>query len=160
MRQRARQFLRHGVPPGPAERTLAEHYLEPALLDLFFGQEPRDVVHSANTARWLLDRGHDDPDLIRAALLHDIGKGEQRRMDRVAHVVTSLIGIGGILAAPDAEMEFRRAIARARTHAAKGAELLVGAGVSPQVIALVKKHHERPNGDGMLRLLQEADAAT
>jgi hypothetical protein len=57
-------------------------------------------------------------------------------------------------------MEFRRAIARARTHAAKGAELLVGAGVSPQVIALVKKHHERPNGDGMLRLLQEADAAT
>ena len=160
IRQRTRQFFGHDVAPGPADEKLAGHYLEAPLLELFLGQESRDVVHAANTARWLLDRGHDDRELIRAALLHDIGKGEQRRRDRVAHVIAAATGIGGVVADPQSTIEMRRAVARSRLHAATGAEILQDYGVAPRLVELVKNHHSDPGRDAMLKLLQEADSAT
>ncbi len=160
IRQRARQFFDHDVEPGPADRALAAHYLDPMLVELFFAQESRDVVHAANTARWLLDRGHDNRDLIQAALLHDIGKGAQRRRDRVAHVVANVARVGRYVADPGSPVEMRRALARARGHAHAGAAMLAERGVDAHVVELVKMHHEGAREDGMLRLLQEADSAT
>jgi putative nucleotidyltransferase with HDIG domain len=160
IRHRARQFFDHDVEPGPGERSLAAHFLDGDLGELFFAQEARDVVHAANTARWLLDRGHDDRELIQAALLHDIGKGHQRRRDRVAHVLTDAAGIGRFAADARSPMEMRRALARARGHAVAGAAMLSERNVTGRVLNLVKMHHERAGEDGMLRLLQEADSAT
>lgn len=158
--QRARQFFGHHVVPGPADIALAEHFLEAPLLDLFLAQEPRDVAHAANTARWLLDRSHDDRLLLQAALLHDIGKGDQRRRDRVAHVLLSIARLEGLIAGEQASTQMRRALHRSRTHAETGAATLLHLGVDARVAELVRLHHERPGQDGMLELLQEADAAT
>lgn len=160
IRERILQFVNHARPPTEADTRLAQHYLEPQLLNLFLAQEPRDIVHSANTARWLLDRGQDDPEFIQAALLHDVGKGPQRRLDRVAHVLLTAVGAGPVAAAPASRWEMRRALYRSRTHAATGAAALARAGASDRVVELVRLHHAAPNSDAMLQLLQQADAAT
>ena len=159
MRERVRQFREASLGPSASDLELARTYLSEPLLDLFRAQEPRDQRHAAETARWLLERRHDDDDLIVAALLHDVGKGEQRTRDRVAHVVATWLGAGRVLAAQDSSVAVRRAVARSRRHSALGAELLTRAGASPRAITLTRLHHRAPGADGMLALLQRADAA-
>ena len=160
IRDRIRQFREATVAPRDEDFALARHWLEGPLLELFEAQHPRDIVHAANTARWLLTRGYDNRDLIQAALLHDIGKGHQRRFDRVVYVLADSIGLSGFLANPDSRFELRRAVSRSRTHSASGAELLRQAGAPERVIELTARHHEPPRGDGVLALLQQADAAS
>lgn len=157
---RLRQFRHAGACPTDEDLALGRQWLTPALFDLFSAQHPRDVVHSANTARWLLTRGHTDPDLIAAALLHDLGKGHQRRLDRVAHVVASNLGVGRRLANPGSRFDLRRAIARSRAHGAAGAETLRELGAPIRVVDLTALHHEPAGEDRMLALLQQADAAS
>jgi hypothetical protein len=159
MRQRFRQFREAGRKPSEADVALAgSHLLEP-LLGLFLGQHPRDIVHAAATARWLIERGHDDPDLIAAALLHDVGKGHQRRADRVVYVVAARLRLANLIAAPRSRFETRRAVARSLSHSETSAELLMLAGASGRVVELTRGHHSPPGPDTMLALLQQADAA-
>ncbi|MBI5946623.1 MAG: HD domain-containing protein [Chloroflexi bacterium] len=159
MWHRARQFFEAGKQPAEADIQLARERLAPDLLQIFLGQHPRDVVHSAGTARWLLERGHDDPDLIRAALLHDVAKGHQRRADRVAYVLAAAINTERGLAAEGSRFEVRRAAARSLVHSEAGALLLRDLGAPPRVVDLTLRHHAPPRGDAMLVLLQEADSA-
>lgn len=156
---RARQFLTAGLKPAPADLELAARHLSPALLALFLRQHPRDVVHGAATARWLLDRGHDDKDLIAAALLHDVGKGDQRRIDRVAYVAAGWIGLSRRLGRPDSRLALRRAVARSLAHSETGAAALATAGAGERIVNLARHHHASAGDDAMLALLQQADAA-
>lgn len=160
MRERLRQFREAGQQPTPEDLALGREHLPPALFDLFAAQHPRDVVHSAATARWLLTRGHDDAGLVTAAFLHDIAKGHQRRADRAAWVAASTLGLGSRLAGSDSRFEVRRAMARTATHSEVGAQLLASAGASSLVVSLTRLHHSPPGNDPMLALLQQADAAS
>ncbi|MCC6380869.1 MAG: HDIG domain-containing protein [Dehalococcoidia bacterium] len=160
IRQRVRQFLGAGARPGAAERALAEVHLPAELQALFFAQHPRDVVHAAATARWLLARGHADAELIQAALLHDVGKGHQRRLDRVAYVLAERAGMATALASPGSHFALRRALARSAAHGAAGAERLREAGAAARVVELTLRHHSPSHSDAVLALLQQADAAS
>lgn len=160
IRQRLRQFREAGAAPTADDYALARAHLAPPLLALYEAQHPRDIVHTANTARWLIARGHTDADLVAAALLHDIGKGQQRRADRVAHVVAAWLGIGGMVADGQSRVEMRRAVDRSRKHAAAGAAMLRAAGASERCVVLTARHHGHSAGDPLLELLQQADAAT
>ncbi|MGE5595181.1 MAG: HD domain-containing protein [Hyphomicrobiales bacterium] len=160
MRDRIRQFRDAGRPPTVDDYAIAAPYLDGPLLELFRAQHPRDIVHSAATARWLLDRGYDDPDLIAAALLHDIGKGHQRRFDRVAYVVAGKLRVASLLGSPGSRFEVRRAIARSLAHSERGVALLRAAGASERVVDLTARHHRPPGDDRVLALLQQADAAS
>lgn len=160
MRQRLRQFFEAGRQPTEGDWALARSYLSPPLFELFAAQHPRDVVHGAATARWLLDRGHDDADLLTAALAHDIGKGPQRRLDRVAFVAAGALGVAGLAADTGSRFELRRALERTRTHSETGAGLLEQAGASPRAVALTRAHHAARPDDPVLALLQRADAAS
>ena len=160
MLDRVRQVREASIGPDAADLALARELLGGDLLALFGAQEPRDQRHSAGTARWLLERGHDgDHDLLVAALLHDAGKGEQRTRDRVAHVLTEWLP-EALVAGEDSSFEMRRALARSRAHSERGAELLIAAGASPRVVELTRLHHRPPGRDAMLALLQRADGAT
>ena len=160
MLHRVRQVREASLGPDTLDLDLAREYLSHDLLALFHAQEPRDQRHSANTARWLLERGHDhDHDLLVAALLHDAGKGAQRTRDRIIHVLTEWLP-GPLVAAEASRFEMRRALARSRVHSDLGAALLAGAGASPRVVELTRLHHLPPGRDAMLALLQRADAAT
>lgn len=160
IRDRIRQLRDASVEPCEADFELAAQWLDGVLLGLFEAQHPRDVVHTAATARWLLERGHDEPALIQAALLHDIGKGQQRRRDRVAYVVATNLGLVQRVANRGSRLELRRAIARSLEHSATGADMLRAAGAPARVIELTERHHASSAGDPVLALLQQADAAT
>ncbi len=159
MLRRVRQFRDASIPPSPDDLALARQWLSPPLLALFAEQHPRDIVHATNTARWLLARGHQGSDLIVAALLHDVGKGQQRRRDRVAVVAAEWVGLGRRLASPSSRIEMRRAAHRTAVHTRIGAERLRTAGAPTRVVELVRRHHAKAGDDGMLALLQQADAA-
>lgn len=159
MRGRIRQFREATVRPSAAEFALGERYLQGRLLELFRAQHPRDIVHSAHTAQWLLDRGHDEPDLVAAALLHDVAKGHQRRLDRVAWVVAEWFQLGPAFSDSGSRLELRRAMARTASHAESGAGILREAGAPELVVTLTRLHHGPPGGHPMLALLQQADAA-
>ena len=158
MLERIRQFRAATDLPTEGDLVVARARLAPPLVALFSAQHPRDIVHSAATARWLLARGHEDPDLIAAALLHDVGKGHQRRADRVAHVLLSVGRANGLIAHAESRSEWRRALARSRDHSALGASQLRSVGASPRVVELTQAHHDAAGGDHMLALLQQADA--
>jgi putative nucleotidyltransferase with HDIG domain len=160
IRDRIRQFREATVEPTETDFGLARAWLEGDLLRLFEAQHPRDIVHTAATARWLLERGHDDRELVQAALLHDIGKGRQRRRDRVAYVVLSEVRLVRRVASEGSRFELRRAVARSLSHSTTGAEMLRRAGAPPRVVELTARHHGSPGGDPVLALLQQADAET
>lgn len=160
MTQRIRQFMEAGRAPSDSDWEIARTRLDENLFALFARQHPRDVVHAATTARWLLARGYDNPDLIAAALLHDIAKGQQRRLDRVAWVATGWVRLAPILADPRSRLELRRAMARTRDHSRVGAEMLAAAGAAPRVVGLTARHHGPTGEDPLLDLLQQADAAS
>jgi hypothetical protein len=159
MRERLRQFHDAGQRPGAADFELAHRFLAPPLLALFEHQHPRDIVHSAGTARWLIERGHDSPDLVAAALLHDVGKGPQRRSDRTLYVLAGALHLAGVAASPASRLETRRAIARSLDHSEAGAALIAAAGGSARLVNLTRLHHSIPAGDPVLALLEQADAA-
>jgi hypothetical protein len=158
MRRRVRQFLEAGRRPTESDLAVARAHLDVELLALFLAQHPRDVVHAVTTARWLLARGHDDRDLVTAALVHDVGKGNQRRLDRVAYVLASGLRLHRVLAADRSRFELRRAIARSAGHPDRGATLLEAAGAPARVVELTRRHHAPAARDGMLVLLQQADS--
>lgn len=160
MRQRVRQFMTASRRPTGRETVLARTHLSSDLLGLFLHQHPRDIIHAADTARFLLARGETDPDLIAAALLHDVGKGHQRRFDRVAYVVAGWLHLQARLEAGASSREWRRAMARSLHHAEAGAAAIEAAGAPPRVVELTRLHHSPAGEDGMLRALQEADSAS
>jgi hypothetical protein len=147
------------MPPTEADFALAAQYLQGPLLALFMAQHPRDIRHAANTARWLLERRHTERDLVTAALVHDVAKGQQRRRDRVAWVVAEWARLGRRIGAPGSRLEMRRAMARLAKHSEEGALLVSEAGASARVTTLTRLHHAPSRGDRMLALLQQADAA-
>lgn len=160
MRARFRQFRDAGIGPDECDLQLAKDHLPTPLLELFMGQNPRDIRHSARTASWLTERGDINPDLIQAALLHDIGKGSQRRWDRVVYVVAACVRIDGLLASRTSRFALRRAVARSARHPGRGAGMLRGAGAPDRVVELTKLHHLARPQDAMLTRLSEADAAS
>lgn len=156
---RLRQFRQAARLPTARDYDLARALLPPPLLALFEAQHPRDIVHAAATANWLRGRGHNDPNLLSAALLHDVGKGEQRRRDRAGYVLLGHLGAARAVAQPRSRFAFRRAVARSCAHSELGAAAIERAGAPPRVVELTLRHHSPAGGDAILALLQAADAA-
>ena len=62
--------------PNPELAEFASNHLPPSLLELFKGMSPYDQAHCVAVAQKVLEMGERDPDLIAAALLHDVGKSK------------------------------------------------------------------------------------
>lgn len=130
------------------ETELVRGLLHPGEASLFFAQPVLDQRHGLETA---LAVGEGDPDLIRAALLHDVGK-------RHAHLGIwgrSLASIGMKLG-----MRGGRRSRVYRRHGHLGALELRRLGCSPLVEDFTAHHHgARPDHIGTLRwqVLKAAD---
>lgn len=125
---------------------------------------PYDRAHVLRVRRLLVDFGHNDPDLLRAALLHDVGKADEQGRVRLAHRVAIVLlrrlttGLlrrltdrprGGAL----------RGLYLAERHAELGARLAAEAGASARCCELIARHEQLDaDADSALAALQAADA--
>lgn len=165
---RIQQFFhaaRASIWPDEIGRELPARYLSPEALDLFEAMPSYDRQHALSVVRELRARGHTEPDLLVAALLHDAGKtvGQEdalRLWQRVAIVLLRAFGPGLLdRIAEDRPHSWRRPFFVQQHHAAIGAELAQGAGCSQHAVALIR-HHEDPASqvkDPDLAALQSAD---
>ena len=158
---RSRQFfgaLRPRIDAGL--RTEALGPLREPERQLFEAMTRRDQQHCLEVYRRLRAQGHDDHDLLTAALLHDVGKGRIALWHRVAYVLleAGAPGLLARLAAPNEGRGWRQALYRCRHHPKLGAELARRAGSSSAVVALIGAEEVTTDG-GRLAALQAADDA-
>jgi len=163
---RASQFI-HALLANPAADAagLVETHLPPALRPLFQSMRRAEQAHSLAVLRALLRQGHTDPDLMAAALLHDVGKTRVplRLFDRVLVVLgQSLLPAAARAWSTGAPSGWRRPWVVAAQHAGWGAEMVAHAGGSARLEAMIRRHHEIPLSptteiEGLLTALRVAD---
>ncbi len=126
---------------------------------------PFDRRHHLAVHDTLLAAGCDDTDVLRAALLHDVGKADSRqRVGLVHRVVTVLFqgrtsGLLNRIARQDAGW-LRHGLWLNLHHAALGADLAALSGASARVCDLIRLHADGDAAaqDAGLRALQMADS--
>ena len=150
----------------PVDDDLAAQYLSPPLFALYRRMRRSERLHSLRVLRDLLAAGHTQPDLLAAALLHDVGK------TRYPFSLPEKVGVVLVKAiAPrlyrrwgsSVPEGWRRPFAVSVQHPVWGADMAFHAGASPLTATLIRCHAEPPP-DGLpeetarlLAFLQAAD---
>jgi exopolyphosphatase/pppGpp-phosphohydrolase len=151
VRYRIRQFF-HAVwaEVDPDALARARTVLSPAQMALFVGMQRSEQAHALEVYRQLVAQGETAPDLLVAALLHDVGKSCRplRLWERVLIVLTRAVFPAqarrwGIVPPQAAgRITWKRAFVVAEQHPAWGAELAARAGTSPRAVALIRLHQD------------------
>jgi len=155
---RARQFFTAlGPQVGEAEREEAATVLGDRLLPLFDSMSLRDQRHCLDVYHTLRIRGCGDSDVLRAALLHDAGKGrlaaaEVRLWHRVCYVVLAAAAPGLL-----ERLALRGGLGALRHHPERGALLAAAMGAPNTVVDLIRRHEAPEAPDDRLRWLQASD---
>ncbi len=150
-----------GIAPGFArpDDAFALGWLEGRENEAYRAMDPRDREHACRVAGRLLALHPDaEPHVVRAALLHDVGKAA--RPYRVWERVLVHVWTPGAATAERLPRAWRGAWRAHREHAAVGATRLRRLGVDDRVVDLVARHHHPPGDDEALRRLAGADDGT
>ena len=150
---RSRQFW-HAISTrtSPQDVALIKSVLTDPQIELFQRMQPSEQAHSLVVLKELLQRGEQNPDLLVAALLHDVGKSRAplRIWERVMIVFVGAVCKGclqkwGEMEQNEAEeiQGWRRAFIVAEQHPAWGADLAAACGTSPLATALIARHQEQ-----------------
>ena len=146
---------------GPEEAALVRRLLPPAAVDLFGSMPVADRRHGLDVAERLLRAGHDDPDLLGAALLHDAAKGHRMRLwHRVAGVLLEAAAPALLrrLASPESS-SWRHPFHLYLHHEPMSAALADEAACGPRVGAFIRGEVAEEDAP-LLRALRSADATS
>ena len=124
----------------PSEEALVERILPPSAQMLFREMPVADRRHGLDVAHRLLASGHDDRDLLAAALLHDAGKGHRLRLwHRVSGVMLEAVAPGALrrMASPDPR-SWRYPFHIYLHHEAISAQMAVSAGCEPRTGSFIR----------------------
>jgi putative nucleotidyltransferase with HDIG domain len=118
--------------PGPADQSLVADLLTPAESEVFWSQPVPDLAHAIRMASAVQSLHPERSDLIRAALLHDVGK----RKARIGTMLRSLATASAIVRIPTAG-----GMARYLRHGEIGARELEELGCEALVVQFARHHH-------------------
>lgn len=119
-----------------AERATVETWLTPDLAEVFFAQSGADQRHGYEAGLYVIAAGA-EPDLVVAAVMHDVGK-RAANLGIVSRVVASLFIMAGLPLTPRMQLY--------RDHGMTAAAELAALGAPPLAIDFALHHHyERPS---------------
>lgn len=162
--RQVRQQLGFADPLSEVEKQTVAELLPEAAYTLFTSQSDADQQHALRVCRGLQARGHSNPDLLVAALLHDVGKGNKRVpfWTRPAIVLGKRLTPGllkRLVHYPVTKNlpRWQRSLSYAWWHADVGADLAADISLNAEVVAYIRRHH-RPNSPELaeLHLVDEA----
>lgn len=159
---RVGQFVAHvRARVEPQETALVHRILPPRAVALFDAMPVADRRHGLDVAGKLIGGGHDDPDLLTAALLHDAAKGHRMRLwHRVAGVLLEALAPALLRrVASDDPRSWRHGFHLYLHHEVLSADLAVGAGCSPRAGGFIRGTVSDVD-DSLLRALRQADDAS
>ena len=139
---------------------LVRTYLTEPQQRLFWQASPALQKHQVQVCRVLLERRETDSDLLLAALLHDVGKGEIALVERGLLVLGAALRPGLLerLVRPG-RWGWQRRLSGFIDHGAVGARLALAAGATPRAADLIARHHDAPGSDRLQACLRAADDA-
>ncbi len=160
-----RQHLGRSKQLSTVDEAEAICWLTPAARALFKTMSLADQQHSLRVCRGLQSRGCTEPDMLAAALLHDVGKAQGRVpfWTRPTIVLGKALMPGllqRLVIAPTTLNDrqdlarWRRSLSYAWWHAEIGAQLAEGAGLSQQAVLYIRTHHQ---ADGPAAALHSVD---
>jgi hypothetical protein len=147
-------------------RLEIETVLSPGEAALFYRCQETDQWHAYRVYRALVDSGQTEPDLLAAALLHDVGKTEMRLTvwNRILIVIVDALIPGKIEQwGRENGQGWKQPFAVRLYHPQWGAELARAAGTSDRAVYLIEHHQDelperqQPADDQLLRRLKWAD---
>ena len=143
---RLRQFWQAvTAKPGNQDLELAHEYLSPPLMALFTQMQKSEQMHSISVFQDLLSHGEENPDLLIAALLHDVGKIKHplSLFERIEIVIgTALFPKQSKKWGKSQPQGWKRPFVIAQNHPQWGAETVKNAGASKQTVEIIRRHHE------------------
>lgn len=159
---RVGQFVAHvRARVEPEEEALVRRILPPGGVALFELMPVADRRHGLDVAEKLLRGGHDDPDLLGAALLHDAAKGRRMRLwHRIAGVLLERLAPSVLRRLADpSPTSWRHAFHLYLHHAPMSAELATSAGCSARLGSFIRGTTTDDDAP-LLRALRSADDAS
>jgi hypothetical protein len=154
-------------PLNGRDLRLVQAVLTDSQMELFTHLQPGEQCHGSRVLQYLLDRGESHPDLLAAALLHDVGKicHPLRLWERVVIVLAKQLIPGCAAAWGRGEPKgWKRPFVISSMHASWGAEMVAETGASELLLMLIRDHQQNlpEQGDGSLErrllvVLREAD---
>jgi hypothetical protein len=123
-----------------AEEEVAHHILPPRAFELFAAMPVADRRHALDVVHRLLADGHDDADLLAAALMHDVAKGRRMRLShRVGGVFLETVAPSLLRRLASTEpRSWRHGFHLYLHHGPISADLAVAAGCSARAGALIR----------------------
>lgn len=158
--------------PSADELEFVHTVLTEEQYSLFNQMQPGEQAHSIKVMHHLIKQNHQHPDLLIAALLHDVGKiNHPMRLWERAWLVIGNTFFPRVVSRwlRNADIEsgnigfYRRVFIIHDQHPIWGAKLAEQAGSSPLCVSLIRRHHEKNHPknhtaeDQLLNYLQEAD---
>ncbi len=149
------------------ELDTVQQLLNPDEWELFIRLQPGEQAHALAMYHKLVEKGETQPDLLLAALLHDVGKLRypliplQRVMVVVVQALFPALAVRwGRLPRDErtGSPVWKKAFVVAGQHAGWGAEMARLAGASPLTVQLIRSHHQSagPNESMVESKLQHA----
>jgi len=124
--------------------------LAPELLDLFLQMQTSEQAHSLWVYRRLRSQGETQPDLLAAALLHDVGKSlyPLKIWERVEIVLSKKFMPSVVKHWENSPSKgWRKPFVVAAQHPAWGAEMAQKAGATHRVVSLIRRHQDKVSLD-------------
>ena len=157
----------HGAQFNNEDLDLVKSILTTRQLELFDKFQTSEKAHSLKVLKSLLDNGETNPDLLTAALLHDIGKIKHplQPLERAIAVLGKLLfPVKSIKWGRSHPIGFVRPFVVAQNHPGWGADLADLAGASALTVTLIRNHETdiktsnlKPLENRLLEALKRAD---